>query len=372
MNSFDGFMRIFLLLLMILACSTFGCVADPGASPASGDDDDDDDETGDDDDDPGDDDTGSNPPGPRPPCTWHKRLGTSKPVNLYAVWGSSSDDVYAVGGESRNELADGLSVVFHYDGTTWEEHPEQLGISLYDVWGTAEDNVYAVGGYEGQKILHFDGDSWKTSLELEDDRYFYRIWGADKNHIYALTYHQVWFFNGTSWSQVESFPPNSDVGFFGSIWGYSESEIFLAASTSWKDTPVDNNYILSFDGQAWSEMDGNLDEFHPNWGGFWGDSTGRVYHVGFLYIHVLENGFWEQLLYMEQGFTSIWGSAEDDIYVTGDQSLIMRYDGDEWSAMPGVKDGWWIRDIWGERGGDLYAVATIGNRNGGVLLQCVP
>lgn len=60
--------------------------------------------------------------------------GTTK--NLRAIWGSGSS-VFAVGAGGT---------ILHYDGTSWSAQTFSVPISLNGVWGTSSSNVFAVGG----------------------------------------------------------------------------------------------------------------------------------------------------------------------------------------------------------------------------------
>ncbi len=61
--------------------------------------------------------------------------GTTEDLNR--VWGTSADDIFAVG---RN------GTVLHYDGTSWT--PMQSGTTeiLRGVWGASSSDVFAAGG----------------------------------------------------------------------------------------------------------------------------------------------------------------------------------------------------------------------------------
>ena len=65
---------------------------------------------------------------------------------FYAIWGSSSTDVYAVG--------DG-GTILHYDGNTWSNMPSGTSDTLSAVWGSSSSDVYTVG--TNGIILHYSG-----------------------------------------------------------------------------------------------------------------------------------------------------------------------------------------------------------------------
>ena len=74
---------------------------------------------------------------------WSK-LPTVTTTNLSGIWGSSSTDVYAVGG------ATGKEVILHFDGKGWATTPVTItpgiwGSGLLGVWGSGPTDIFAVG-----------------------------------------------------------------------------------------------------------------------------------------------------------------------------------------------------------------------------------
>ena len=64
--------------------------------------------------------------------------------DLKGVWGTSTSDIFTVGGSGR---------ILHYDGSEWSEMSSGTANILYDVWGTSAFDVFAVG--ENGTILHY-------------------------------------------------------------------------------------------------------------------------------------------------------------------------------------------------------------------------
>ncbi len=97
---------------------------------------------------------------------------------LIGVWGSSANDVWAVGQKNRYQ-----SLIMHWDGKSWAyvDHPEQG--PLNHIYGTAPKDIWAVG--EKGAVLHYQNGTWdsvahgRTTLGLKG------VW-ATADHVWAV------------------------------------------------------------------------------------------------------------------------------------------------------------------------------------------
>lgn len=107
---------------------------------------------------------------------------TPVPEPLWGVWGSASDDLWAVGGDP---FEDSNAVILRWGGQEWEEvappAPDRSTNSFFKVWGTSDDNIYIVGARGA--ILHWDGE--ELTQETEDDVTvdLVSLWGSDEDTI---------------------------------------------------------------------------------------------------------------------------------------------------------------------------------------------
>lgn len=120
-------------------------------------------------------------------------------ASLYGVWGMADGTAVAVGGGllESNEYA----VVLHYDGQSWTRADTSHipTKNLRAVWGSASDNYFAVG--DDGAIAHFDGAEWRPSNSNVNDR-LSGIYGNGPNEIYAVGgtgRGLVLRWNGSSW-----------------------------------------------------------------------------------------------------------------------------------------------------------------------------
>lgn len=105
--------------------------------------------------------------------------------DLWGVWGAVPNDLWAVGGRGRNP---GDATLLHYDGSAWtaETLPtfQRAGVyALYKVWGTSADNVYAVG--QNGAVIHRVSGQWTEELAGASGDLI-SLWGTGPDHIVAV------------------------------------------------------------------------------------------------------------------------------------------------------------------------------------------
>lgn len=130
--------------------------------------------------------------------------------DLWGVWGSSANDVWAVGGSAR--LPDGVPTIVHYDGSAWTlTDLSALGLmmgprALFKVWGSGASDVYAVG--DAGIMLHWNGAAWEELMVGADDDLI-AVWGTGPDNIVAVGGRAngiIAHWNGTEW-RTESLSP---------------------------------------------------------------------------------------------------------------------------------------------------------------------
>jgi hypothetical protein len=89
---------------------------------------------------------------------------------LRGIWGSGRNDVWGVGQRDvrcsdHYGYCETEATIYHWDGIAWERHHfvGQEEAILYDVWGTSANDVWAVGFREWPEkglLVHWDGHGW--------------------------------------------------------------------------------------------------------------------------------------------------------------------------------------------------------------------
>ena len=93
---------------------------------------------------------------------------------LRGIWGSSSADVFVVGGRG---------MILHNDGSLWSEMDSGTTHGLWGVWGSSASDAFAVG--EMGIILHYDGNIW-SEMSGGTTNWFNDIWGSSSSDVFAV------------------------------------------------------------------------------------------------------------------------------------------------------------------------------------------
>jgi hypothetical protein len=121
---------------------------------------------------------------------------------LHGVWGTSGTDVFVVGGDLWGSQR---AAILHYDGLDWTHMVSSDDTDLpvlRAVWGSASDNVFAVG--RSGTIVRFDGAQW-SAMDTGTSANLQGVWGSAADNVYAVGGGgTLLHFNGTDWSTLDS------------------------------------------------------------------------------------------------------------------------------------------------------------------------
>jgi hypothetical protein len=108
-------------------------------------------------------------------------LASDQRAALLSVWGSSSSDVWVVGGDNRDDLG---PIITHYDGSAWTAmDPGVRNVDLFWVFGFAGGPVY-FGGTNGTILRYQDGSF--EQMETPGSGVVFGIWGAWPEDVWAV------------------------------------------------------------------------------------------------------------------------------------------------------------------------------------------
>lgn len=229
-------------------------------------------------------------------------------------------------------------------GFCWE-NPGPQGNTLRDLWGT-DGQLWAVG--KNGTILHFDGETWRGQ-ESTTFAHLGAVWGTTGNDIWAAgDSGTLLHFDGTEWKAMEPPPPISEQVTLRAGSSLPKGKLLVVAK---------GGIALSFDGASWHrEPTGTLHDLYAVWAS--GDFAIAAGDKDTLLQRNPTTGTWSPLAHPAGAvvLNSIWGVSPSDIWVAGDNSTLLHYDGNVWALSPSPYPGGNIVDLWGQRGDDLWAV----------------
>ena len=140
--------------------------------------------------------------------------------NLFGVWGSGPNDVFAVG--------DGTILHSSNDGAAWQAQTSGTTQTLSGVWGSGPNDVFAVG--DGGVILHSsnDGASWQAQTS-GSHAILSGVWGSGPNDVFAVGGNGVILHScndGASWQAQTSGTTQSLDG----VWGSGPNDVFAVGT----------------------------------------------------------------------------------------------------------------------------------------------
>ncbi len=282
--------------------------------------------------------------------------------------------------------ADCTSELVSCDDVSWclVANPVSTAHALTSVWGSSKDDVWAVGS--GGTILHYDGQTW-TKLPQDYPNTFVSVWGSAKEDVWiastsSLVLHSRAFEGGAAvWENVapsvQSTAPNAVGGKpVTAIWAASPTEIRMGTRAFYASVATPD-YSFYFSGTVnrfvsersvdgglfWRALPGREQVITAIWGSsaddVWMaiDNSARVAHERGLLVHgrpytgprpnpnTVSRG--DYCSDCEQGCVlcamiddplifspidsqsnvalhAIWGSSANDVWAVGDQGTIRR------------------------------------------------
>jgi hypothetical protein len=227
---------------------------------------------------------------------------------MFATWGSGPDDVWAAGPL--------LAQFLHWNGAKWELVTS--GMEAYGLWGTASDDVYAVG----YGIVHWNGEAWGPPMPMPDlgENQLLDVWGSASDQLYAVgTGGNILEGDGVDWTSMTS-------GTTEVLWGVAgagSDDIFAVG---------DAGTILHGDGDTWSPMSsGTTVSLRDVWASPAGGAIavgeeGTILHWDGRTWSARASGTTLTL-------QAVDGTGPADVYAVGDAGTVLHWDGAGWSRM---------------------------------------
>jgi hypothetical protein len=260
------------------------------------------------------------------------------------------------------------------DGWCWER-PSFFGVGLNGVWGSSFDDVWAVG--RGGTILHFDGSAW-TRLPPITPEPLYHVHGSGKNDVWAVGRHVVLHWDGSAWKAVSAPATKGllrtvfarapgDVWFAGdwfALMHYDGSTFTLTEETTTQAAHAvvafaandvwaagDSATVRHFDGTSWTWTGADFTNF-PSCVSAWGSATNDVYLAcgGGTddTVQHWDGSAWHRVVFpagLQPGPSVVTGSSSSDVWLISAEWNSASFDGTTWTRQPQL-EGDALVDAW--------------------------
>jgi len=219
----------------------------------------------------------------------------------------------------------------HSSRTKMQSHTYK---NLSSIWGSSEDNLYAVG--KKGTLLHYNGKEWQEiSLDMVDGNYLTGIWGSSANDVYVISKKKIYHFDGNEWKEVSIDLKGKRLA---AICGRSKDDVYIAGNT-----------ILHYDGKSWETLNMPPKEYLSlkkiivtEDGILFGISTSDNT------LYKYEEKKWTEITYpVKQNsemvyLQGIWGTSPNDLYITGNiiggDGYLIHFDGKNWQDIETFPD----------------------------------
>lgn len=258
--------------------------------------------------------------------------------DVFASWGTSASDLWAVGQRG---------VILHGDGATWTLSPSGVLRALRGVWGRAANDVWAVG--EGGTIVHWDGARWSTQTSgVTED--LYAVWG-NTAEVWAVGDGTILRWDGTAWKPRNCTGTGSSQTFH-AVWGSSPNDVFAVGTGA--------GYYCHFNGTAWASE--YAPQIQNTLNGLFGIDAKNLWAVGDAGEIDKWNGTgWTRITTGMTGTLSgIWGSSDKNIWAVGEGGLSVLWNGSSWSVVVPQSASPNLQAVWGSSDKDVWAVGARG------------
>lgn len=314
---------------------------------------------------------------------WHGQPDVAEATEgmgeLYGLWGSRPDNLWAVGEKGR------LLRRKPGDMVPWKLVPPPIASNLYGIWGTGEQDLWAVGmagtivridsrsnmavqekcdttstllGVSGTNnsdvwavgdngtILHRSQAGW-TNLLQGTTRNVYAGWAASPSDAWAVgSDGLIMHWDGTSWTTT----PSNTYADLRAISGSAPNDIWAVGV---------NGTVLHWDGTSWSPRAiSGTSSLH----GVYTPSASDTWIVGDggkTYRYVPANSGWQVDMNAGGALFAISGTGPSDIWAVGQTGTALHYNGAAWVAVltSTTQD---LYALWASAANDVWFVGANG------------
>jgi photosystem II stability/assembly factor-like uncharacterized protein len=329
--------------------------------------------------------------------------------NLSGVWGSSKNDIFAVG-------ENGTILHSKDEGNTWTPQNSGTTANLHKIWGSSKRDIFVIG--QTGTILHSSDSGSTWTPQISDTTASFTVIQGNGKSIYLLGDDQIFHTNnsGKTWKRLDSVQPalahvdkivekelkDDKYISVGAARVYNISDNGDGNITAQGIVPGDMecgrvgggdcgsaNFSFTLEsadsGKSWTSSVDSLQDAEkqsfeepntvdiPDHSGaeaynltdHWSDGEGYQIVVGDIgvIVHTDAEGTWVPYQSAsDNDLNTVWGSAYNDIFIAGDHGTILHSAdwGSTWTAQhSGSRES--LSGIWGSGMNDVFVVGEKGS-----------
>lgn len=224
--------------------------------------------------------------------------------------------------------------------------------NVYGMWGTGKDNLYAVGA-QGS-LVHWDGGGWTVQANFATGD-LHDVYGLDKSHVWAVGWlGAAGYFDGSKWTATPF------VGAPINMNGvYAVADPVMGAATGGKAVwAASQQGICQLGAAGWAKFNPSP---YTNYLGIGGSDKDHIWAVGMYGAIAMWNGAaWKsQTSGTSIALRSVWAANATHVYAVGEKGQILKYDGVTWKPMSSPV-GTTLTSVRGTSADDVWAVGARG------------
>jgi hypothetical protein len=254
-------------------------------------------------------------------------------AELYGMWGSDANNVWAVGAGGT---------ILKWDGASWISVSSGTTNDLAAVWGTQASNVWAVGA--AGTILRWNGSAWSSHTSGTTNNLL-GLWGSDANDVWAVGMNgTILKWNGISWSHLSGATIN-----FSGMWGSDTNNVWIVG---------DAGQIRHRSGLLWVTQ---LSNTTSPLSAIWGSDISHIWAVGGFGEIVMWNGTgWNpQFSYTNSDLSGVWGLDSNSVWAAGLSGALFFWNGNIWAPLAtGTTAD--LRAVWGSDANNIWTIGASG------------
>lgn len=249
-----------------------------------------------------------------PPSEWIVAVDETPLGAMMSVWGTSTAQLWAVGGQLSLSSSPGSRAVLALSSDRWDVLDVPTGGMLNWVHGSGE-LAWMVG--EGGRALRWDNGEFVDEVQTPTTSTLWGVWcasesacwsvGGDPRRTDSTPVMVAW--DGTSWTLVELPPTERRSRALFKVWGTSASDIHAVGALG---------LTYHFDGTSWREVESGVREDLIS---LWGRSSDDVVAVGGRINGVVGRWGGESWEFVElertPGLNGVWMAPTGDAWLAG-------------------------------------------------------